>query len=402
MRPHLLLPLSLLLHPLTACASTEDSPEGPTVVRGGSPPAVPAAARPDLEALLAPCAAHAEAAVAGPLGEDLDEEARTRLAAAVLGSARARLAALPVAPDGTPFPMETARAERQVCAFEAWKAQVYVSSGVFPKVWFGYLDGQWDTRADELRLREVVDGAVPLANAELARQGHAFRISDQELVATWLAEGGTLLLGDPRAAAGSLDPIMDIGLDSLVRGFGTWAPLVAELDAAFGTDIGTTVVAGGRYRTNFDLTESILGTLIMLCDERALLADKLAAEGRTPQHERPLDEQFILASLHYNSGLLFSDARVAMVRDLRTADYLHGVSVETHPRRDLLPVLPPGLARERLRAGEGYPAQWTSWNAVYHVLQRSSSWRALSLFTDWFEEDGELAPFEPPPPVYPS
>ncbi len=328
----------------------------------------------------------------------LDPEALP-LATIVEVEVRARLGGLPKAPDGTAFPLDAARVERQFCEFEAWKADVYVRSGVYPKRWFGYLDGQWDTREDELVLREVVDRAVPLANAELARQGHAWRLTDQEVIATWLAEGGTLLLGDPRAAAGTLDPIMDIGLDSLVRGFGTWAPLVQIFDREFGSDIGTTVV-GDRYRLNFDLTESILGTIIMLCDERALLERKLSEAGRRPQHERSQAHQFILGSLHYNSGLLFSDGRVVMIEGFETGEYLHQVSEKTYPRRPKLNVLPPLDGQSWLLAGNPYPEQWTSWNAVYHVLQRYSSWRSLSLFTDWFDGEGELAPWEAPAPVW--
>ena len=347
-------------------------------------------------ALAAACEGQAREASAhlglrGPEAEQLQER--------VLHEVIARLEGLPVDGGGQRLPMTADRIQRQVCAFEAFKAEVFVGSGVFPKRWFGYLDGQWDTRADELVLREVVDRAVPVANAELERLGHDFRLTDQEVISTWLAEGGTLILGDPRAAAGTLDPIMDVGLDSLIRGFGTWAPLVAKLDEAVGSAVSDTVV-GDRYRLDFTLTDSIVGTVVMLCDERALLSRKLADAGRAPQAGRPFADQFILASLHYNSGLLFGEERVAMIREHRTAAYLVEISEKNADRRPLLPVLIPADAGLLLQQGAPYSAQWTSWNAVYHVLQRYTSWEALGRYTDWFTAEGELAAWVAPQETY--
>ena len=92
----------------------------------------------------------------------------------------------------------------------------------------------------------------------LYEKGMDFQITEQELISTWLAEGGTLLMGDPRAAAGTLDPIMDIGLDSITRGFGTWGALVAAL-AAFG--LIEALKTGPRDLTQNDIDAAVLHTL---------------------------------------------------------------------------------------------------------------------------------------------
>jgi hypothetical protein len=42
----------------------------------------------------------------------------------------------------------------------------------------------------------------------------------------------------------------------------------------------------------------------------------------------------------------------------------------------------------RLDAGEPYPRQLTSWNAVYHVLQRYGAWVGVSRFATVFDGNG--------------
>ena len=70
-------------------------------------------------------------------------------------------------------------------------------------------------------------------------------------------------------------------------------------------------------------------------------AERVAALGEKPLHERPLEEQFIIASLVYNSGILHTPGRWRMVRRFATGAWVFATSERNAERRWRLPVAPP-------------------------------------------------------------
>ena len=131
-------------------------------------------------------------------------------------------------------------------------------------------------------------------------------------------------------------------------------------------------------------TESVLGTAVMWLYEKDIAERKLAAEGRPSLSTMGWDEQFVVSSLVYNSGILFSDERVKQILSLSTGAYLAETSERSASKRPRLPVMTPEAADAFLASGQPLPEQRTSWNAVYHVLQRYGAWVALSQFWDMF------------------
>lgn len=101
-----------------------------------------------------------------------------------------------------------------------------------------------------------------------------------------------------------------------------------------------------------------------------------------------LDEQLIVGSLAYNSGLTFAPRSRASIKSFATGEQLSPTSTPNARTCGLLPVLTSSIVLTRVRAGGGYPAQPTSWSAMYHVLQRYGGYRALCRFTTVFDEAG--------------
>lgn len=97
------------------------------------------------------------------------------------------------------------------------------------------------------------------------------------------------------------------------------------------------------------------------------------------------------ASLVYNSGILFADERAKQIMAFDTATYLVETSEKNAATRPRLPVIGPDAADALLGRGETLPRQPTSWNAVYHILQRYGAWVALSRYSDVFTPDGGIA-----------
>ena len=65
-----------------------------------------------------------------------------------------------------PFELSVDAIERQVIGYEAFKLESYVTSGVFPKRYFGYLDGERDTGAVERSIR----GGQPAFRKQIGHQ----------------------------------------------------------------------------------------------------------------------------------------------------------------------------------------------------------------------------------------
>jgi hypothetical protein len=329
--------------------------------------------------------------------------------------------------------MDAERIRRAVLGYESFKLESYVTSGVFPKRYLGYLDGRADTAEREIRVMRTTRAAVEAANGWLAAQGRAVRLTEAEVATTFLAEGGALWLGEERA----FHPVMDVGLDDLALGHRDQPGLLAALDAGTGSDLmgmvawweglgplpvpsalpdherwlrrnqGEEEGPGGPfpYLTRaMTLEETVVGTALMYVWEKEIAERKLLQGGHRSIMERPLDEQFVIASLVYNSGLLHDPARWAQIQSFSTGAWLHDRSQRNRATRPELDLVAPAEQLAEFRLTGIYRSQPTSWVAVYHVLQRYGGWEGLFRFTDTFLPDGrfaqipELPPALPPPP----
>ncbi len=334
------------------------------------------------------------AAIGGTAGKD---QLRLQLRRQVVANLRAKIK---LSPPGSTFPLRADEIERSVIGYERFKLEKYVSSGVFPKRYFGYFDCKYDTAADEIRLRRTVKQAVTIVNQLQEQKKSPLRISDAEVAVTFIAEGGALLLGGLRARIDQIHPVRDVGLNDLAKGFADQPLLRARLDQGLGTQLGQVIAwrrPGDKYPEKASLVpeeerwldsasgengpgayllrtltfeEAVAATALMWVWEKEIAAQKILQEGQTPIEQRPWAEQFVIGSLIYNSGILHVPQRWQMILDFSTGAYVHRISEKNAARRPRLPVLPPQRALSKLLRERAYPAQPTSWLAVYHVLQR--------------------------------
>ena len=291
------------------------------------------------------------------------------------------------------FPLDATQVRRQVIEAEAFKLEAFVATGVFPRRYFGYLDERWDTAEYETRLKVAARKAAKACNRWLENARAPFRVTEQELIVTFLAEGGAVLLRERQDQLESIHPVQGIGLDDIAKGFVDLEPLVKLLDAEVGTKLAEIVQwrdGAPSLSRNFRFEEALAGTAAMWVWEKQIAERKLQAKGRTSLGKRPLDEQFVIASLVYNSGTLFDESTIAGIRKLDTGAYVYELSEKTKAKRWALPVLPPKGGLQLVLGGGGYPEQRTSWSAVYHVLQRHGAYVGLSRFTDAFDARGAL------------
>jgi len=317
-----------------------------------------------------------------------DAQLRAEVAANVARNLDEKRALLPVA--GTAFSLTVEEIQRTVIDYEVFKLRTYISSGVFPKRYFGYFDGKWDTAEQERTLQRVVHGAVGVINTFQKAAKSPVRVTDAEVAVTFLAEGGALLLGSRQDLLGDVSPFA-VGLDDLGKALLRRTTLARHLIRKTGANFGD--VIGYRdgvqfLRRNLTFEEALVATAFMWVDEKMIAADKLRASEAQELAELTLDEQFVTGSLVFNSGLVFSANSRALIVQLATGSELRRVSLANAETRWLLPVLDPLAARERIRAGHGYPEQLTSWSAMYHVLQRYGAYRALRACTDLFDDGG--------------
>lgn len=290
---------------------------------------------------------------------------------------------------GHPFTLSAGELERTVIEFEAFRLESFVTSGVFPKRYFGYFDLKWDTAELERTLRDTIHKSVKVANAWLADRGSPLRITDAEVAVTFIAEGGAILLREHQSKINDLHPVADVGLDDIGTGFRSLATLVVRLDSELRTGLAKAVPFDKKeiaLERNLGFCEALAATTVMWVYEKELAAKKLRAAGRKPLHEMALDEQFIVTSLMYNSGLVFGSDRVEALRRFETAAYLFKASKDNEKKRWPLDVLTPREAMKALLETGEYPDQPTSWNAVYHVLQRYGAYVALKRYGEIFDE----------------
>lgn len=290
--------------------------------------------------------------------------------------------------------LDAGTAKRTVVDYEMFKAEAFVTGGVFPKRYFGYLDQRHDTAKYETKLISLANRSAEIANARQKRRGSAVRVNALEIAVTFLSEGGAILLREHQDQLESIHPVFGVGLDDVGEGFELHADLVKEYDEAFGVGLATIAKRdGGEYRgatltRNFTFDEAVLGTAVMWVFEKEIAERKMRAAEKRGLEGLSLDEQFIAGSLVYNSGLLFAADRREMIRTFTTGPYLADVSANVK-QRDPLPLLDPKRSIAML-VRWGYPEQPTSWAAVYHVLQRYGGWTALRRFADVADDEGRL------------
>lgn len=291
--------------------------------------------------------------------------------------------------------------------FEAFRITAFRNSGVAPKRYFGFLDEAGRGATYETQLKSVAVRVAPILNAYAAKKGLGVTITPKEIVVTHIAEGAALLLSTNLANVDDVHPVSGVGLDDYRRGFSQYADLVGEIDAAFKSRLGTiaknperpganAILGGGVVRhlerhlgiVSMTFEESVLGTAVMYLWEKVITEERRRADGRPSLGTLSLDEQYVQASLVYNSGVLFADERARQIMDFSTAAYLFETSEKSAVKRPRLPVMLPEVADALLERGEALPSQPTSWNAVYHILQRYGAWVALTKFATVFTPDG--------------
>jgi hypothetical protein len=275
--------------------------------------------------------------------------------------------------------------------YEAFRLNTYISSGVSPKRYFGFLDEQGSTAEYERIIKSTVENAVEIANAYATNKHLISRITPKEVIVTFLAEGGALILSKKDAELERIDPKLGVGLDDFKVGFEQHTLLIEKFDAHFGTRLKDLVLAIGPFSLQvrpMTFREAVLGTVAMYLYEKELTARYVKSQWHKNLMDLPLDEQFITTSLVYNSGTLFSHERVLQIRDFTTGAYLSEVNEKS--ARPRLNVYPPQELLEKLKTEIAIPDQHTSWSAVYHILQRFGAWVALEKFSTYFTADGGI------------
>lgn len=291
------------------------------------------------------------------------------------------------------FPLDGPRIKRQIIDAEAWKLETFVATGVYPRRYFGYVDEQFDTAPYETRMKKTVRDTARACNKWLESQKSVLRVTEAEILVTFLAEGGAELLREKQRSLESIHPVQGIGLDDIAKGFVDLAPLVKLLDAEAGTHLEEIVVWQDKtpyLSRNFRFEEAIAGTAAMWVWEKQIAERKLLAQNRPSLSTRPLDEQWVISSLVYNSGILFDESTIQRIKKLDTGSYIFELSEKTKAKRWPLPVYAPKDALQLMLGGGRYPDQPTSWSTVYHLLQRHGGYVGLHRFTDTFDERDSL------------
>jgi len=310
-----------------------------------------------------------------------------------------------------PFPLTAEELLRTVVEYEIWKLRTYLLSGVFAKRYFGYVDRKWDTAAEEETMLRLAADVVAAINAYQEERGRPTRLTDLEVIVTYLSEGAALYFREwysliERPEERSINLYAHHGCDNIGAAVERYGALVRSLDGRFGTRLGEAPSRGGvneiggTYRglgRNVTFTESIVANAIMFLFEKenarrrlAKRVDQESAAGWPSPHLEAYDgaEQFVITSLVFNTGMAFPWRWVREVRDFAAIEHLHEVSEKNEATRALLPVdRSPAEAFARLEA-KGYRRQPTSWQGAYHVLQRYGAYVALRDMTDYFDASG--------------
>jgi hypothetical protein len=357
-------------------------------------------------------------------GEAPPARVRAVLLQQVVASLRAK-----ASPDQQPpLSFDADGIRRRVVGWERFRMETLVSAGVFPKRYFGFLDGQGDTAAHEMALIATARCASARIEEHQRASDRPVRVSDAEIVVTFLAEGGAIIMTERQRLLDNIHPIHTLGMDDLAVVLREEPELALALDQACGTDLVGTVrysergllplsepeqppegVLGrldstdGRWAwlvRNLSFREGVVGTALMWTWEKEITAAALEEAGREPLHERDAANAFVHSSLVYNSGALHDESTVQAILDSTEGPLLFERSEANLHHRLRLPVLPPVLALQDLLGSATYREQNTSWLAAYHIGQRYGAWQGLMLFTDHFDASGAFrtgsAPQGPP------
>ncbi len=276
---------------------------------------------------------------------------------------------------------------KQAVQFESFRLDTFISSGVAPKKYFGFFDEMGDTAKYEGILRETVIDVAEIIARHGVQDKLGFAITEKEIAVTFLAEGGALLLTNPEDSPDRVHPVRGIGLDDYRKGFDRFPALVRELDDHFGTRLNNLLLRIGGTKIllrPMTFREAILGTAVMYLYEKEIAVALMRAEWKTEVSSLPPDSQFIATSLVYNSGIAFAPERIDQIQRFDTADYLDTISKNS--RRLPLSLSSSAESLAVLKRGEALPLQLTSWNAVYHILQRYGAWVAIEQFSSTFEQ----------------
>jgi hypothetical protein len=277
--------------------------------------------------------------------------------------------------------------------YERFRVETFLSAGISPKRYFGFFDEQGDTAAHERVLRQTIIEAVRIINEYARTKKLRVRVTEKEIAVTFLAEGGALLLTERQSYLERVHPVRGIGLDSFREGFEAHKELVATLDAQLGTRLGKLTWDIGGWSVllrPMTFREAVLGTAVMYLFEKELTAKLRAGQSLPALATLDLDRQFVVTSLVYNSGLLFSDERIEQMIHRETGLYLAEVNKLNRGKRPELDVPPAFEPARWLLTREPLPQQLTSWNAVYHVMQRYGAWVALAQFSTVFDAEGRF------------
>lgn len=316
------------------------------------------------------------------------------------------------------LPMQYDELKRLVIEYECFKMDRYVTSGVFPKRYFGYFDGKYDTAPLEKRMCAVIPRIVSVINQYQKEVGDSLCITDIEVAVTFIAEGGAILLRERQDLLTKLHPVFEVGLDDIASGSAELQLLQSRIDSVAGTDLvnlvgwvqnkksARTHVPDDRrwlqhkngtkgphaYLTRYmSFEEAIAGTALMYIWEKRIAQRKMRKIGVPSLHTYSLEQQFIISSLVYNSGILHSPERWRMVEKFATGEWIHATSERNAKRRWRLNVHPPKVSLQSLRDGYDYLEQPTEWLAVYHIMQRYGAFVALQKFSDYFTEKGAFS-----------
>lgn len=302
-----------------------------------------------------------------------------------------------------------------VVGYEVFKMRSYLSSGVFPKRYFGFVDRKWDTAERESVFLALVRDVARTINAHQMEKNRSVRLSDLEIVATYIAEGGALLFLEEKhlleEGSERIDLGYHLGCDNMGAAIERHGDLAGRLDRSFGTALERSARKERRGETGdravgiarrVGFRESVVASGLMYLYEKEIAAEKLARKKKSGDLDGwpsadlmalPLAEQFIATSLVFNTGILFSREWVESIRDFRAIRRLSELSEAnaTKKGREWRPILPVDSSPEeafRRLAARGYREQPTSWQGSYHVLQRYGAFRALLDLTDRFDAKG--------------
>lgn len=278
--------------------------------------------------------------------------------------------------------------------FEAFRITTFRNSGVAPKRYFGFVDGKGKASAYEKQMMSVAARVTPILNAYAAKHNLGVNVTPKEIVLTHIAEGAALLLSTRFVDIDRVHPVRGVGLDDFHKGFWQYQELVAKIDAEFKTRLhGAFSILGlatGAAKMTFE--ESVLGTSIMYLWEKAIAEQLRRKEGSASLTTLSLDEQFVHASLVYNSGILFADERVKVIKAFETAAYLVEANNNATGKRKKLAIMSIEEADALLERGDPLPDQPTRWSAIFHILQRYGAWVALARYSNVFTAEGMIAP----------